>query len=160
MTKKNHNGVAKLLVASAVVGFAMFSSVAFAGPGDGGESGHQLARGNLRFVEGYQKGYEKAMREGKPMLLFFTADWCQNCHQMADEVFTRPQIVSLSERFVCILIDADAEPEVCEQFQIKGCPTIQFASPRGALMERILGKKPAGQILKSMQAALKNAGRR
>src|SRR5258708_7014516 len=45
----------------------------------------RVARGSLRFVEGFQRGYEQATAEAKPMLLFFTAEWCHFCHQMADE---------------------------------------------------------------------------
>src|SRR5262245_51825052 len=69
----------------------------------------QVARGNLNFIEGYQQGYQHALQAGKPMLVFFTAHWCRFCHQMADEAFTNQQVVNLSERFVCILVDADAE---------------------------------------------------
>ena len=122
--------------------------------------GNRLARGHLRFVERYDQGYSRAVSEGKPMLLFFTAKWCKFCHQMADEAFTHPQVVSLSEHFVCILVDADAEPEVCRQFQVTGYPTIQFLSSRGAPLERIVGKKPGHQLMMAMQAALQNVARR
>ncbi len=94
------------------------------------------------------------------MLVFFTAEWCQFCHQMADEAFTHPQVVRLSEQFVCILVDADREPEVCRQFQVTGYPTIQFLSPRGVPLERIVGKKPGHQVMMAMQAALQNVARR
>ena len=66
------------------------------------------------------------------MLIFFTAQWCRFCHQMADEAFTHPQVVSLSEHFVCVLVDADSEPEICRKFGVTGYPTIQFVSPRRA----------------------------
>ncbi len=123
-------------------------------------NGYRVARGDLRFIEGYERGYTQAVNQRKPMLLFFTAEWCHFCHQMADEAFTHPQVVSLAEHFVCILIDADVEPEVCRQFQVTGYPTIQFLSPRGALMERIVGKKPGHQLMMSMQAALQSVARR
>jgi thioredoxin-related protein len=119
----------------------------------------QLARGNLKFVEGYAKGYQQAASQGKPMLLFFTAEWCHFCHQMADEAFTHPQVVSLSERFVCVLIDVDAEPDVCRQFQVSRFPTIQFVSARGLALERIVGKKPGHQLMMAMQAALQSVAR-
>jgi thiol-disulfide isomerase/thioredoxin len=124
----------------------------------GGE--YRVARGNLRFVDNYRQGYEKALREGKPMLVFFTAEWCHYCHEMADEAFTHPQVVSLARYFVCILIDADVEPDVCRQFRVTGFPTIQFLSPRGGLMERIVGKKPSQQLAMSMQATLQSIARR
>ena len=93
------------------------------------------------------------------MLLFFTAHWCKFCHQMADEAFTHPQVVSLSGQFVCVLVDADAEPAVCRQFHVTGFPTIQFLSPRGVPLGRIVGKKPGHQLTMAMQAALQNVAR-
>jgi thiol:disulfide interchange protein len=119
-----------------------------------------VARGNLRFVEGYAVGYEQAASQGKPMLLFFTAQWCHFCHQMADEAFTHPQVVSLSEHFVCVLIDVDAEPDVCGQFQVSRYPTIQFVSPRGVPLERVVGKQPGHQLMMAMQSALQSVARR
>jgi protein disulfide-isomerase len=124
------------------------------------KQGARVARGHLRFVEHYADGYSQAVNQGKPMLVFFTAAWCHFCHQMAEEAFTHPQVVSLSEHFVCILVDADAEPDVCRQFDVTGYPTIQFLSPRGAALDRIVGKKPGHQLMMAMQAALQSVARR
>ena len=118
-----------------------------------------LARGNLQFIEGYQAGYEAAMRQGKPMLLFFTAEWCHFCHQMAGEAFTDSRVVNLADRFVCVLVDADAERTVCNQFQVRGYPTIQFVSPRGSTLNRITGKKSAPQLVSEMHSALQAVAR-
>jgi thioredoxin-like negative regulator of GroEL len=119
-----------------------------------------VVTGGLHFVRGYDEGYRQAVEQGKPMLVFFTAPWCHFCHQMAEDAFTHPQVVSLSQRFVCILVDADAEPLVCRQFQVMGYPTVQFLSPRGVPLERIVGKKPGHQLMMAMQAALQNVARR
>ena len=119
-----------------------------------------VARGQIRFVDGYQYGIEQAQREGKPMLLFFTAQWCEFCHQMANEAFVQEQVVGLSERFVCILVDADREPEICRQFQVRGYPTIQFLSPLGVPLNRVVGKKPGHQLVMEMHAALQAVARR
>ncbi len=120
----------------------------------------KVSRGKIPFVEGYGQGYEQAAREGKPMLLFFTASWCEYCHQMAEEAFVQEQVVSLSERFVCVLIDADREPDVCRQFQVRGYPTVQFLSPWGAPLNRVVGKKPGHQLVVEMHAALQALARR
>ena len=119
-----------------------------------------IARGKLRFIEGYRPGYAQAAAQHKPMLVFFTARWCDFCHQMADETFTDPRVVRLSERFVCILVDADREPDICGQFKVSGYPTIQFVSPRGAPLNRLVGKQTSGQLLPVMQSALAHTARR
>jgi thiol:disulfide interchange protein len=120
----------------------------------------RVARGHLEFVEGYAQGCSLAARQRKPVMLFFTAHWCSFCRQMADEAFTHPQVVRLSGQFVCVLVDADVEPEVCRQYEVSGYPTIQFLSPRGVPLERVVGKKPGQQVMMAMQAALEHVARR
>ena len=120
----------------------------------------KFERGKLKFVEGYQAGYQLAAKQSKPMLLFFTAEWCRYCHQMAQEAFTHPQVIALSQSFVCVLVDADSEPAVCRQFGVTGYPTIQFLSPRGVPLERVVGKKPGHQLIMAMRAALQSVAHR
>jgi thiol:disulfide interchange protein len=118
-----------------------------------------IAHGNLRFVDSYEVGLRQASTDGRPLLLFFTASWCQYCHQMAEEAFTNPQVVRLADRFVCVLVDADRTPELCQKFQVKGYPTIQFLSPGGTALGRVVGKQPGHQLMMAMQAALQNVAR-
>jgi thioredoxin-related protein len=119
----------------------------------------QIQRGRMRFVEGYRAGAEAAAAQRKPMLLFFTASWCHYCHQLAAEAFTDSTVVGLSERFVCVLIDADREPSVCRYFQVPAYPTIQFISSRGQPLNRIVGKQPSREVVRQMQAALQQLAR-
>ena len=114
----------------------------------------------LNFVMGYAKGCEQAQAARKPILLFFTAEWCRYCHQMGQEAFVHPQVVSLSEQFVCVLVDADTESDVCRRFGVQAYPTVQFVSPRGVPLNRLVGKKPAQQVVTAMQAALQSVARR
>lgn len=120
----------------------------------------RVERGRLKFVPGFEQGLQQARREAKPVLLFFTAPWCGFCHQMAQEAFTDERVVTLSEQFVCVLIDADQQPEVCREFRVRGYPTIQFLSPRGVPLNRVTGKKPGHQLATEMQSALQAVARR
>lgn len=113
-----------------------------------------VARGNIDFIQGYSDGYQRAQEEGKPMLVFFTAQWCNFCHQMEAEAFTDSQVVQLARQFVCVLVDADQEPSVCQEFRVRGYPTIQFLSARGVPLNRMTGKRPAQHVVAQMQAAL------
>jgi thioredoxin-related protein len=120
----------------------------------------RVARGRLQFVQGFPRGYAEASRQSKPMMLFFTAPWCEYCRQMVAEAFAHPQVVSLADQFVCVRVDADVEPDVCRQFAVSGYPTIQFLSPRGVALNRLVGKQPAHQLMMAMQAALQHVARR
>lgn len=119
-----------------------------------------IQRGRLMFVESYEQGLELAQADGKPLLVFFTAPWCNFCHQMASDAFTHEQVVGLSGQFVCVLVDADAQPEVCQHFHVRSFPTIQFLSPRGVPLNRVTGKRPGNQLVMEMQSALQATARR
>lgn len=122
--------------------------------------GRRLAQGGIPFTSDYLLASQAALRAERPLMLFFTAEWCQFCHQMADEAFTNPQVLSLSSRFVCVVIDADAEPGLCAQFRVTSFPTVQFVSPRGVPLQRVVGKQPGHQLMMAMQSALQSMARR
>ena len=96
-----------------------------------------------------------AAEKNMPCLLFFTADWCTYCHEMEDTAFIDPQVAKMSENFVCVLVDADREKEVCGQFSISGYPTIQFVSSKGRVLNRLVGRQSATELVAGMRAALK-----
>lgn len=118
-----------------------------------------LATGRIAF-EGFERGCQVSRAQQKPLLVFFTAGWCKYCHQMANEAFTQEAVVRLSRRFVCVLVDADAEPAVCRDFEVRHFPTVQFVSPSGVRLNRVTGKQPAQQLIAQMNAALNTIARR
>lgn len=132
-------------------------------PLTGNEAGRApdgLAADHISFVQGFERGWKASRAQQKPLLLFFTAEWCKYCHQMANETFTQEAVVRLSQKFVCVLIDADAEREVCRDFEVHRFPTVQFVSPSGAPLNRVVGKQPANQLVAQMNAALNTIARR
>jgi thiol:disulfide interchange protein len=120
----------------------------------------KVARGKLEFVQGYADGYQQARYRKRPMLVFFTASWCGYCHQMEAEAFNDGQVARLSRQFVCILVDADQEPDVCREFRIHGFPAIQFLTPQGVPLNRLVGKQSAAELMFQMQAALEATANR
>jgi len=53
-----------------------------------------------------------------------------------------------------VRIDADAEADVCRQFQVASFPTVEFISPRGQPLQRVAGKVSAAVLLRQMHTAL------
>jgi thiol:disulfide interchange protein len=53
---------------------------------------------------------EESMRTGKPGVLFFHADWCENHNDVAIEAFREPRIADdIATRFVPVAIDVTDE---------------------------------------------------
>lgn len=148
-------GLAALLTCAGCGGSAPPPSQHVAAQPDSG-----LVQGPIGFVDGYRRGCELAQQDGKPMLVFFTAPWCDYCRAMMAEAFHHQAVVKLSGQFVCVLVDADAEPEVCRQFRVRGYPTVQFLSPRGTPLNRMTGKQGSAELVLQMQAALQALARR
>lgn len=83
-----------------------------------------------------------ADREGKPILYFFTADWCAPCHQLKDKLFADPEKAShIAATFLPVQVqDTRVEtgrndPEVDEairRFRVRSLPTLVVALPDGS----------------------------
>ncbi len=113
-----------------------------------------VERGQIRFIADSTVGHQLAKQQGKPCLLFFTAEWCTFCHQMEATAFADPEIGKLAKQFVCILVDADREPTVCQEYAIEGFPTVQFVAANGRRLHRLVGRQSKPQLESGMQAAL------
>lgn len=82
-----------------------------------------------------------ADREGKPILYFFTADWCAPCHQLKETLFADPEKASeIAASFVPVQVqDTRVEtgrndPEVDEairRYRVSSLPTLVVALPDG-----------------------------
>lgn len=111
-------------------------------------------RGAITFVKGWELGQRIAAERRQPALVFFTAHWCTYCRKMEETTFADPAIAQLSTEFVCVLVDADEEPAVCQRLRIKGYPTIEIISPAGTSLGRLSGWQGAPALAQSLKAAL------
>jgi thiol:disulfide interchange protein len=110
--------------------------------------------GQLYFVNDVKAGCQLATERGMPCLFFFTAEWCTFCHRMADTAFSDEQVGQLGQNFVCILVDADRETQYCRYFAVTGFPTVEFVSPHGHSLHRLVGQQSPSDLAAGMQAAL------
>lgn len=109
----------------------------------------------VAFALDHDAAIVRAERTSQPVLLFFTAEWCKYCHQLADEVLSLPEIQGLTRSFQCIQIDADAQPELCKQYGVTGFPTIICLGPQGQLTARLVGKQTPAVVQTTLQVVLR-----
>jgi thiol:disulfide interchange protein DsbD len=101
---------------------------------------------------------EQARREGKPVIIDFTAAWCQACTELEEYTYTDPRVVREAERFVRLVVDATRSEDenvqrILKQHGVVGLPTVIFIGADGQERRdlRLTGFEPADSFLKRMQ---------
>ena len=87
----------------------------------------------------YAEGTSLGKEQGKKVLLFFWADWCESCEKMKKETFVVPDVIAfLNKNFIPVKVDSENEKKIAAHYFVRGLPTTWFLNERG---ERI-GSRP------------------
>ncbi|MBC2593940.1 thioredoxin family protein [Ruficoccus amylovorans] len=94
----------------------------------------------------YSAARQIARGEELPMLVYFTASWCQPCQMMKAVTLKTPEVVTALGDYVTVLIDIDAQPQVAEAFGVSGVPNFQTITPGGQVVSRLTGYREAPEF--------------
>lgn len=83
----------------------------------------------------------RAEREGRPLLVDFTAAWCGACKELDKVTFSAPSVAPEMARFVTVRVDAthDDDPQVAatlSSFKVLGLPTVVLFDSHGKEAKR------------------------
>lgn len=100
--------------------------------------------------------HKVAVKQQKPMLVVFGAEWCVYCKKLESETLERPGMAEyVRKEFVPVHLDFDQSAEIAEVLDVKALPCTVILSPEADLLGRIDGYVKAADY----QATLNKAQR-
>lgn len=144
---KKGNVLVIVLIFLAVTGVVIYqySDAKKTGPVNTGSQGAK--DGTVIGWEDMQPGLARAKAEGKPVFLYFHADWCTYCVKLKKTTFKDKSVLAyLAQNFVSISVDTDKHREVSEKWRVTGLPTLWFLTPDGGKISKIPGYVGAEQM--------------
>ena len=99
--------------------------------------------------------FAEAKELGKPVILYWGANWCPPCAQMKASLFKNREFIAETEKFVPVYLDGDTEgaQRWAERFAIAGYPTLIVLRSDGTEVTRINSATMAAELLALLRAA-------
>lgn len=72
-----------------------------------------------------------AQQTGKPLLLDFTAKWCEPCQVMEKTFWVDPKVIERSKDYVCVKINFDASASLKRKYRIRSIPFVLMSDSWG-----------------------------
>lgn len=83
------------------------------------------------------KAREKAVRDDKPLLIVFGAEWCTFCKKMEQSTLAEKEMVqTINARFIPVHLDFDETKPIAEALKVKGIPSSIVLSTDAEVLSR------------------------
>ena len=121
-------------------------------------AGH-LPAGIDWYPGGVDAAFAAAKASGKPLFLYWGAEWCPPCAQIKATIFSRREFQERSRLFVPVYLDGDtpSAQKYGEKFGIVGYPTMILFRPEGTEITRLPGGVDIRLYAKILDVALASA---
>lgn len=75
---------------------------------------------------------EQSARDGKPILLYFTADWCPPCKKMKSSTWVDSKVAGvIRTAYIPVMIDVDQQQAASQAYGVSGIPRVEVLSANG-----------------------------
>ncbi len=99
---------------------------------------------------------EVALRNGKPTVFEFYADWCEVCKKMAPSMLSLEDKNSGKVDFVFLNVENDRWYDLIDTYKVKGIPQLNFFDKDGELFGTSVGLRTLPELDEVLDALVKN----
>ena len=114
--------------------------------------------GGISWIRELETGLEAAGQTGRPVLVYFHAEWCSWCQVFERDILGHPDVGRFIARsYVPVLVNYDARPELFRRLGGRGLPYTVILSPDGHVLARLPGILGVADLVATLKDVL--AGR-
>jgi thioredoxin-related protein len=97
-----------------------------------------------------------AEKEGKPVILVFSAPWCPPCQAMKNDVYPSDAVKPFHDKFVWAYLDVDESrnEKLGAKYGVQGIPHIQFLDSKGNPIDKQVGSTTPEAFAKTLEGIL------
>jgi thiol-disulfide isomerase/thioredoxin len=90
-----------------------------------------MAHAQVHWETNYDAAVRKASAHGQRIFIDFNAEWCGPCKMLASDVFTKPSVMKMLGKVVCVSLNVDSQPPVAARFSVNAIPRLVLFTPDG-----------------------------
>jgi len=110
---------------------------------------------SIEYLEGFEAALARAASDAKPVLVVCRASWCRWSAELAQGPLADPRIIELSRAFICVMVDADRNGDVCRTLGVQAFPTVLVLAPDGAERTRTVGRPTIATLAAALESTLR-----
>jgi len=95
----------------------------------------------------FQAASAEASRTGKPMLVDFTAPWCDACQEMRRTTWSHATVEQALREYVPVQVNVDFNQKLATQYGASALPHLAVLDPRGKVLKEIEGAMGPGEFI-------------
>jgi len=92
-------------------------------------------------AQNYKEAIEKSVELNKPVLVFFSADWCSWCHKMKNQIFPKESVKKLLKNYILVFVDVDDDPEIFNDHDYEYIPAYSIIDAKEKILKKGSGFK-------------------